>query len=73
MENETKLFLCNICQKTFNRKDNLRRHIIAHQSSICEKGKSQIKCVQCSTKFRTRRHLLIHYTNDHGGKLFCAF
>ncbi|KAF4517941.1 hypothetical protein B566_EDAN005308 [Ephemera danica] len=48
-------FKCNICSKTFARKDNLRQHLVIHS------GEKSFKCDKCPQSFSRASDLKVHY------------
>jgi uncharacterized Zn-finger protein len=52
-----KIFLCNICNRSFNRKDNLKKHLLLHTGA-----KKLEKCNICNRSFtRLGRHIVLHF------------
>ncbi|XP_037936695.1 zinc finger protein 415-like [Teleopsis dalmanni] len=58
-----KPFKCDICAKCFVHKKSLRIHKQIHDEST-----RQLKCEQCSFKFRTNSHLRRHMVTHTGAK-----
>lgn len=55
---------CDVCQKTFKRREHLVQHLKLHQ------GVRPFKCDQCEKAFNRKEHLLRHRTSHTGAKSF---
>lgn len=53
---------CDKCDKIFNRKGNLRRHLRVHQSKV-----ENFVCNICSKSFANKGNLKLHFDNFHNG------
>jgi len=59
-------FQCEICFKTYGRKDHLKRHLLYHMEK-------QYGCDECGKRFTTSDHLKRHKATHDDGKLYqCA-
>ena len=64
---EKKNLKCEVCEKKFKRKDNLKRHTLTHT-----KGKAH-ECDICKKKFYTKTNLVNHFRIHLGEKPYgCA-
>ena len=73
-------FECNICQKSFNRKDTMKRHQNTHNNATPQSNdqqsadiphhvpptNSKFQCHICLNNFSRREHLRRHHKNIHG-------
>ena len=59
---EIKEFICNICNKAFRRKCQMRIHV----SSVHE-GIKPFKCESCGSSFKQKRSLVEHVKSVHEG------
>ncbi|XP_043255488.1 zinc finger protein 2 [Colletes gigas] len=50
-------FNCQVCEKVFTRKDNLREHLRTHSGTL---GRQKKPCKYCPKEFLTSQQLLIH-------------
>lgn len=67
MPDETKPFLCNICNKSYRKNANLRIHMRTHT------GEKPFECKYCDKKFYHSSHLREHIRRHTGEKPFqCA-
>lgn len=59
---EEEKFICDICERYFNRKDTLKRHALTH-------GPKQIKCNVCKEEFANLEEKYSHIEQVHGKPL----
>lgn len=59
-------FVCDICQKEFNRKANLLEHKLIHE------GKYLAKCDTCGKSYRTQSALKLHKRTHTGEKPYAC-
>lgn len=71
MQTEVEIFDCDLCEKKFTRKNNLKIHV-AHQHQPLSKSKSldlalhgSVKCSQCEKVFKTMSNLKMHLASRH--------
>lgn len=61
---KTKIFKCDICEKTFKRREHLYQHSKLHS------GIRPFSCVHCPKTFSRKEHLMRHLTSHSGAKDF---
>lgn len=61
VDTATKKWICNICQKPYSNKSNLRRHISLHDLD----ERKEFKCPFCSRVFQYQRYLQHHIAYMH--------
>lgn len=57
-----KNFVCDICDKSFGRYNNLHSHKLTHS------GVKPFQCVYCSSGYAEKRNLMNHITRNHPGQ-----
>lgn len=57
-----KIYECDKCNKIFNRKGNLRRHLRVHESKV-----ENVVCNECSKSFANKGNLKSHCDQMHSG------
>ena len=58
----TRMYICEVCEKSFTRKDNLSRHLSVH-------GEKEFQCSHCSKCYsrqeKLKAHIFHHHTNEN--------
>ena len=58
----TRMYICEVCKKSFTRKDNLSRHLPVH-------GEKEFQCSHCSKchsrQEKLKAHMFHHHTNEN--------
>eukprot|EP01083_Nonionella_stella_P075217 204351_1 len=62
VHNSTKLFSCDVCQKSFSQEGNLKRHLLIHS------GVKPYSCEVCKKNFSLKGGLNKHMLTHNGGK-----
>lgn len=62
VENSEAIYKCLKCDKCFNRKGNLQRHLRVHQPKV-----QNYVCTICSTSFANMGNMKAHLENIHNG------
>jgi hypothetical protein len=71
---EDKVYKCEICCLKFNKLNNKSTHVKRMHKSKSINGLDNFKCVECSSRFRTREELRLHsFEHDEGRRYFCDF
>ena len=60
------MFVCNVCNNSFKKKDNLARHMSYNRVKVL--GKKIFKCNKCSTLLCRKDALLRHKSNCNNNK-----
>jgi DNA-directed RNA polymerase subunit M/transcription elongation factor TFIIS len=68
-------FDCEVCGKSFSRRDNLRNHMLSHNKAHLKakhiKEGRKFKCDQCNYAGKTKQHLYYH-KKSHTGRFHCS-
>lgn len=59
-------FTCGLCNKTFERRHHLKRHVsTVHHYTIPEQQSSRFSCRHCESEFQNYVYLFQHVTQNH--------
>lgn len=61
------VFDCPICERTYNRKDNLKAHMkMSHKENLTNsEGTAEFKCSHCNIDFILQENLDVHIEKKH--------
>lgn len=64
-ENRRQLLECKICERTFQRKQNLRAHLRTHFEAVDERKMHVCPMVGCANAYTRKSNLMAHYNAVH--------